>query len=66
MWVKCHECKGSGYNRHIIIDEFNEDDKKCFCKSCNYLFENIWENMMSGYINVDDKINPITPPNSPR
>ena len=66
MWVKCHECRGTGYNRHIIIDEFNDDNKENFCKLCNHLFDNIWENMFSGFIHVNDKKNPMTPPSSPR
>ena len=66
MWVKCHECKGTGYNNLIIIDEFDDVRKEHLCKLCNEFFYNEWENMMGGFINVIDKINPITPPSSPR
>jgi len=66
MWVKCHECKGTGYNKNVIIDDLVDVEKEHLCKLCNEHFYNEWENMMGGYINVIDRKNPITPPSSPR
>jgi len=66
MWVKCHECKGTGYNNDVIIDDIFDVKKEHLCKLCNEHFYNDWENMMAGYIIVSDRKNPITPPSSPR
>ena len=65
MWVKCHECKGTGFLDiyNVEKDKFN---KHFFCQLCNKNSHEVFDNLMSGFIYVRDKKNTITHPSRPR
>ena len=78
MWVKCHECNSTGFKNTITkfnyrminnihdIDIFDTIECKEACELCNNDSIDIIDNLMIGYIYVDDHYDPITPPTSPR
>lgn len=58
MFLKCFDCQGLGFNEKIIRNK-----KRYFpCLNC-------WEthnSIFRGKVWIDDTINPVSPPNSPR
>ena len=78
MWVTCHICNGTGfkntktkYNYKFIniihdTDGFDTFECKDVCDLCNNDSIVILDNLMIGYIFVDDHYDPVSPPSSPR
>ena len=78
MWVECHQCNGTGFkntkikfNYRLInnihnIDVFDTIECREACELCNNDSIDIIDNLMMGYIFVDDHYDPVSPPSSPR
>ena len=78
MWVECHQCNGTGFkdtitkfNYRLInnihnIDVFDTIECRKACELCNNDSIDIIDNLMMGYIFVDDHYDPVSPPSSPR
>jgi len=69
MWIICNSCEESGFIRgndikNIALDQVIILNKPCKC--CNNDSICILDNVMLGYIWIDDNIDPISPPVSPR
>jgi hypothetical protein len=56
MWVKCHECKGTGFepNQTTIINRDGTYKYKKICERCNIFRIDRIDNFLVGYIHVDD------------
>ena len=67
MWVKCHECKGTGFEPHqtIIINQDGTYKYKKICKNCNIFSIDRIDNFLVGYIYVDDSHAVFDEPDEP-
>ena len=56
MWVKCHECKGTGFepNQTTIIKKDGTYKYKKICQRCNIFSIDRIDNFLVGYIHVND------------
>lgn len=67
MWVKCHECKGTGFepNQTTIIKSDGTYTYKKICQRCNLFSIDRIDNFLVGYIHVDDEYEVFIEPNDP-
>ena len=70
MWIICNYCEGSGFiKNNNDVKEINLDQEIILNKPCKYCNNDsicILDNVMLGYLWIDDNTTPISPPNSPR
>lgn len=68
MWVKCHNCNGTGFEPHqtTIINQDGSYTYKKICHTCNlfYLVDRI-DNVLIGYLYVDDEYDVFIEPDEP-
>lgn len=68
MWVKCHNCNGTGFepNQTTIINHDGSYTYKKVCHTCNlfYLVDRI-DNVLIGYLYVDDEYDVFIEPDEP-
>ena len=67
MWVKCHNCYGTGFepNQTTIIKRHGTYTYRKVCSTCNLFHIDRIDNVMIGYLYVDDEYEVFIKPDEP-